>query len=292
MSSVATVSVATVATAHSQKDLYVLLNSLNIWATEKITVYILCDSTIFLWLQTITFTQLEIRTKVALNTYKDISRYIMERTPGKYYKSQWGDLMGEKMNLLDWVFQTENNTFLLDSDICFFAPLPSIPEGTQLALSPHEINRASEIRFGKYNGGFLYTSSKTLAAEWRKATHISRYFEQAALEDLATLYKGSSGGLYEFPLQINYGWWRMFQAEDYPDDQKKKFGFFRGTSNNSGILFDGMPLNSTHTHWYEKSDKVTREFNTVILQKLRLCSTKSPKTAELFRMLQKMVDNQ
>jgi hypothetical protein len=287
--------IATVATCSSQKDLQVLLTSLNIWASEKIRIYILCDSPIFLWLQTCIYARLEIRTKIALDIYNDVSRYTMERTPGMFYKTQWGDLMGEKMNLLDWVFQTEENTFLLDSDICFFGPLPTIPEGTQLALSPHAINRASEIRFGKYNGGFLYTASKTLAEEWRRATQISRYFEQAALEDLATHYKGSSGAFYEFPLQVNYGWWRMFQSDDYPEDQQKKFGFFRygGSENNhSGILFDGEPLNSTHTHWHEKSDKVTRDFNTIILQKLRLCSTKSPKTAELFRMLQKMGGNQ
>ena len=286
------VSIASVATASSLKDLEVLLASLNIWETETVRVYILCDSSVHVWLQSRNYTNLQVKTKVALDDYKDMTRYSMERVKGKTYQTLWGDLMGEKMNLLDWVFETENATFLLDSDICFFGPLPSIPEGTMLGLSPHAINRASEIRFGKYNGGFLYVASKTLAAEWREATKKSRYFEQAALEDLAILYKGYSGGLYEFPLQVNYGWWRMFQGDDYPEEQQKKFGFFRNGAGYSGILFDGLPLNSTHTHWYEKSDRITREFNTVILKNLRLCSTKNQGAAELLRVLQKSVGNQ
>ena len=289
-------SVASVATASSLNDLEVLLASLDIWATETILVYILCDSLVNNWLQSQTYTNLQVKTKVALDDYKDMTRHTMERVKGKTYKTLWGDLMGEKMNLLDWVFETEGATFLLDSDICFFGPLPTttttLPEGTMLGLSPHAINRASEIRFGKYNGGFLYVASKTLAAEWREATHKSRYFEQAALEDLATLYKGFSRGFYEFPLQVNYGWWRMFQGDDYPEEQQKKFGFFRSGVGYSGILFDGQPLNSTHTHWHEKSDKVTREFNTIILKNLRLCSTKNKGAAELLRVLQKFVGNQ
>lgn len=272
--------VATFANKSSQKDLEIFLYSLNLW-NNSLKVYIFCDTEIQEWLHTQKYT-FPILTNLALDKYTTLSRKEMEHTKGTHYQTMWGDLMGEKMNLLDWVFKEEKYVFLLDSDICFTGPLPEIPPGTQLALSPHYINLRSTIRFGKYNGGFLYTSNPNLPQQWREATKRSRYFEQAALEELAILYKTN---LHEFPLQVNYGWWRMFQADEYPEDQQKAFSIFRGDTASSGIRVHGLPLASVHTHFHEKNDQSTKAFNEFIVRLLKLCGTRSVKSAALAKVL-------
>ena len=71
--------------------------------------------------------------------------------------------MQNQMNILNLIFKVdreaaiENGVFLLDSDLCFFAPLPVIQPQIRLALSPHYIDVRSTTLYGNYNGGFVFT---------------------------------------------------------------------------------------------------------------------------------------
>jgi hypothetical protein len=82
---------------------------------------------------------------------------------------------------------------------------------------------------------------------WKAALPTSRFFEQAALEEVA---KAAKDGLYEFDMNHNYGWWRMFQSPNPPTHQKEMFAMNRSVG--AGITVENLPLCSIHTHFTER----------------------------------------
>jgi hypothetical protein len=192
-----------------------------------------------------------IHTRQALNAYKGLSRIQMEKIKGITYTNLWTDFMYEKAAVIEWMCEIQATekpepAWFLDADISHLAPLPSIPSTATVALSPHAIRPQDEAKYGKYNGGFLWFKDATLLPVWRKAGHTARFFEQSALEDIA---KVAGETLYEFPPQVNFGWWRMFQAPCSRQEIQTKFTIFRNDQS-IGIRYDGKPLQSIHTHWF------------------------------------------
>lgn len=218
--------------------------------------------------------KITIHTRRALSAYKGMTRRQMETTKGVTYANLWTDFMYEKAAVLEWIFETQatasaSSAWFLDADISHLAPLPTIPSTAVLALSQHMIRPQDEANYGKYNGGFLWFKDSSLLPAWREAGHTSRFYEQAALETIATL---AGEGLYEFPPQVNFGWWRMQQSITPQCDIQAKFSIFRHEQS-IGIRYDGKPLQSIHTHWFSTTafecvsfrmwfDDFTRKFQT------------------------------
>ena len=255
--------VATIATNHAFQDLRIFLKSLMLWQTAP-TVYLYADKQVATSVKEIGYTG-KIVVKEALNKYSNKTRQEMERTPGSFPgKSLWFEFQMEKLSLLEWVFACEpvsNGTFYLDSDICFLAPLPTIPPNFSVAVSPHMIRPRDEILYGKYNAGFVWVRTLDAVKAWHKACDTSRFFEQAALEVFDSDEWAPTR--YVFPIQENYGWWRMFQGEEHYSVIQRKWSIFRRAIN-SGITVDSMPLGSIHTHWITR-DATTTAFNTFVL---------------------------
>ena len=216
----------------------------------------------------------KVHTRVALDAYKGLTRSDMEARTGTLYDSLFKDYTYEKANVLDWMWESRagiEGVWFLDADICHLAPLPLIPEGKTLALSPHGIRAGDESRYGKYNAGFLWLNDRTLLEAWRAFGFTSRFFEQAALEDLATL---PTTKLYEFPPQVNFGWWRMYQNSLPPADIQGRFGFNRA-DRSIGLRYLEAPVQSFHTHWGQNSS-VTGIFNLWARTYLRRFASHAP----------------
>jgi len=198
-------------------------------------------------------TKLNLRYKTAMDQYKGLKRAQMETMKGIFYDSLFKDYTYEKAAVLDWMFETQATepAWFLDADISHLAPLPLIPDGTELALSQHMIRPASEAKYGKYNAGYMWFKSAALIPKWKILGHSSRFYEQAALEDLANSIPKEA--LYEFPAQVNFGWWRMQQSTTSQRDIQAKFSIFRNDKS-IGIRYDGKPLQSIHTHWYSTTE--------------------------------------
>lgn len=194
-------------------------------------------------------TKLTLYVKPAMDIYKGLNRTQMEKTKGLIYDSLFKDYTYEKAGVLEWMFETQPTkpAWFLDADISHLAPLPIIPETIELALSPHMIRPNDEMKYGKYNAGFMWFKSKSLIASWKALGHTSRFYEQAALEDLAKTLPIDA--LYEFPSQVNFGWWRMQQSTLPQKTIQAKFSIFRGDQS-VGIRYEGKPLQSIHTHWF------------------------------------------
>jgi hypothetical protein len=216
--------------------------------------------------------------KIALDSYTGLNRQQMEKITGSRFKTKWTDFMCEKISAMRWAFeqtQTDEGIWFLDADIMVFDTLPTLPVETDVALAPHFIRTRDEDKFGRYNGGFLWLRNPESLTVWLDATHTSRFFEQAALEVVAT----SAKHLYEIPIQHNFGWWRLWQSNQSSEDIAKRFGYGRNLPG-VGLTFDGKPLASVHTHWYETEDIATSRFNEFI--KTRLQKIKAHKPAAHF----------
>jgi hypothetical protein len=222
--------------------------------------------------------------RTTLDEYKGLNRSLMEAMGGKEYENLWTDFMYEKANVMEWMFSAgAPSAWFLDADITFLAPLPTIPETAKLALSPHYIKPGDEARFGHYNGGFLWMRDPKYLAPWRHAGHTSRFYEQAALEAIGAAAH-SAGELYEFPPQVNFGWWRMYQSVEPPSKLMTKFTIFR-PDNSIGIRYDNQPLQSVHTHWHDASGGAATQFNNFLVMFMRRFSSAHKPLQQFMRAL-------
>lgn len=273
--------VATLATRGSLADLRIFLKTLQLWNPSPPDVFIYQDATIA---NTPLNYKGTVKAKTALESYSGLTRAQMERMPGQY-GSLWAEFMAQKIALLEWVFESEperattEGVFFFDADICFFGPLPVIPPDTTIALSPHMIRKADEARFGEFNGGFLWLCSRAALDRWRAACETSRFFEQAALETFR-----DDRGLYRFPIESNYGWWRLYQGLEPAEERMRQWGI-RRQPNTSGITICGQPLLSVHTHWGPNQSLDVQSFNSFVLSLLKKLASAHAPAKELLRYL-------
>jgi hypothetical protein len=265
--------IATLATNAVKTDLQLFLFTLGLWNRTPPTVYLMCDAAIAAAVPEMGYKG-TIVTKQTLDKYAGLTRAQMERMPSPL-GNLWMELMLEKTNI-EWVFHTGTDqkgtgVYICDSDICFMGPLVDIPPGTKLAVSRHEIREQDEARFGAYNGGMIWLSEVSQLQQWREAAKTSRFFEQAAIEDLVA----ATPGTYQIPRQENYGWWRMWQGVRPSAELAAEWGLHRSPEH-SGITVAGAPLGSIHTHFAEVRDAATHEYNKWIVGWLRRLNSHPP----------------
>lgn len=259
--------IATLATRHAWEDLVVFVGTLTLWNKEVLpTLYISCDTEVATKLPTLSYPG-RIVHRVVLDPYTNLVRGDMERLPSKHgYSNLFFDFVMEKLDLLEWALSTEPSTettglFFFDADICFLGPVPTVPLGYDVALSPHAIREQDELRYGTYNAGFLWIRGRPALELWRTACETSTFYEQVALNCFDTA-PGWQERTYRFPIQHNYGWWRLWQGRRSAAELMAEWSLFRDPSGQSaGIRVAGKPLQSVHTHWQERKDMATAHFN-------------------------------
>jgi hypothetical protein len=262
--------VATLANKHALDDLKLLFKTIEIWNESPPTMYIYCSSDV---LNSMPPYAGKVIPKVTLDAYANYTRAQMENKPSKCgLKNLFHDFTQEKCGLMKWALESLSDedrikgVLFCDADIFWLGPLPMIPIQATLGLSQHGIRKEDEAKFGEYNAGFLWTNDLTMPAAWKKACTTSRFFEQAALEDLADATPEDK--LYLFPEQYNYGWWRIYQNVDPSLSVRdwSQFGWsFRQElcTDDSGILVKDVPLACVHTHW-KTTDAITNLFNNML----------------------------
>lgn len=249
-------------------DLCIFLNTLSLWNETLPPIYCFCTESLQTKLQTeMAHYKGVIYYRCNLQPYVALNRATMEQMPSqKGLRNFFHDFTIEKCDLMKWALESipesekERGVLFCDADIAWFGPLVQIPKGKTLALSPHMIRKRDEAKFGEFNAGFLWTNQLSMPEEWREASMRSRFFEQAALEELADLTFDKH--LYRFDETVNYGWWRMFQS-DSPITSKQAEWTFQSDKSPSGICIHGKPLVCIHTH-FKTDDLITVMFNTFV----------------------------
>ena len=267
--------VCTMATAECADELALFLTSLRQWH-PKVPVFIAASSQLlraadaqrerllhpFLADANISFIP-------SLDQYGPICRSTMETAKGVWYRqSRHTDFMMEKANIIDHALHVgRTNALFADCDVTFLAPLPVQPTSAVVGLSAHGIRGLDERLFGRYNGGYVYVADPAVTFLWRSFAHSSRYFDQAALEDVARAVVSEQGAaaLHEFPRQVNYGYWRMFQSDASVKDEVERFGVDK-----TGLTYLSEPLRSVHTHFAMPSgSRTVPVFNRLVVRWLQ-----------------------
>ena len=261
------VSIATISTGlDATKDLILLIKSIELFESSKPTLYIASDDSTKPLIEAIKYKG-TIKIHSIMNDFVGMNRKMMEATKGKRFPTMFHDYTAMKLDILKIALEDcKEPVYFLDSDICLLAPLPILPSTIKLGLSPHYIREKDESLYGRYNAGFLYISDISLLEVWKSAIYGSRFFEQAALEDVAKHVQTMNPEfLFEFPENHNFGWWRMYQSFKTPAEQIGRFGINRKVG--AGITLDNLPLYSIHTHFTERTS-TTEAFNTFIISQL------------------------
>ncbi len=260
------VSVATICTGNEAfKDLLLMIKSIELFEPSKPTIYIATDDVTKPLIDSVKYRGI-LKIFSIMNEFSGQTRKMMEASHGKKYPSMFHDYTAMKLDILKIAMdETKQPVYFLDCDICLLAPLPTseLSSTIRVGLSPHNIKERDEYLYGRYNAGYMYIADPTLLDIWRSAIYGSRFFEQAALEDIAKAVKPSE--LYEFSDHHNFGWWRMYQSSNTPAEQLARFGINRKVG--AGLILDDKPLCSIHTHFTERSSS-TEAFNLFIISQL------------------------
>lgn len=207
-----------------------------------------------------------------LDAYGTIARTSMERQKGVLYPTRHCDFMMEKATIMEHAMMEEElkgsigerpMVLFLDCDVCTLQPWPAAPASCSLLLSHHRIRQSDESAFGVYNGGVVGIRDPLALYQWKKLTRVSRYFDQASLEDVDDwcVQRDGSSVCYYGP-HVNYGYWRMFQhVDDVPHHKDRsdvilhtelpKFSLATSSHGDECLLmYEGQPLQSVHTHFF------------------------------------------
>ena len=169
----------------------------------------------------------------------------------------WTEFQMMKARVIEFALHTERDTLLLDSDIIITGEICNIDDTKDLGVSPQFIRQEFIDKTGYYNGGMLWTKNKDLPADWIKFAETSRYFDQAAIEDLVSKYSH-----FEFDETYNVQCWRLTLSNEPADEIANHFS---AKSKTGLIYYKQLPIKFIHTHF---NDGRFDDFNNIIIHNL------------------------
>lgn len=193
--------------------------------------------------------RLELHFVVELDEYTELNRNEMVK------RGIWTRFQMFKARSVECALERASDTLFIDCDTIVLDKFDDIDATKQLGISPQFIQKKNVDETGYYNGGFLWTNQTSLPTQWRKYSQTSRYFDQAAIEDLAREYP-----YFEFGENYNLQAWRFILGVE---PAGKLASYIRAEKGK--IMYKDAPLKFIHTHF---SDGRFSMFNKFMIQKL------------------------
>lgn len=193
--------------------------------------------------------KLKLKLFVTLDKYSGKNRAMMER------ENIFKEFLLNKAEIMKIALKECSDTMLLDCDIVFFKPINCIDKTKYVGLSPHYIKKENTDEVGYYNIGIMWTKNIEVVNDWIEFTKVSRYFEQASLEDLAKKYSYQT-----FDENINLMPWRLLLT-DNPQQIINNINIKK-----NDLYYKDKPLIFVHTHFLDVRFK---QFNNIIINALR-----------------------
>lgn len=191
------------------------------------------------------FPNLHIDFLVLLDTYTNMDRKSMT-------SEQWNTFQSFKGHTMIHAITRYEDTLFLDADIFLLDRIliPKRLSNVTLGVSPHYIQKESRVckSYGYYNGGLLYASDISIPKKWIEFSASSRYFDQAAIEDLVIAYP-----YFEFPEHTNIGLFRFTHA-------KNPITSLHACPRTHRIMYKDQPATCVHTHFGRSGYKTLNAF--------------------------------
>jgi hypothetical protein len=169
---------------------------------------------------------------INLDNYSGKNRAQMEK------ENIFGEFLMAKANVIEEAVKKYGDSMMLDTDMIILNKL-YVNKEKDIGVSPHYIVKKDTDIYGYYNSGLIWSKKIEMGEDWKQFNKTSRFFEQAAVEDLVKKYS-----YFEFDKSYNFSWWRVGQAEETPQQVIDHLSV-----KNNRIYFDKMPLKIVHTHF-------------------------------------------
>ena len=243
-------SFCTIATYSCAFELVGLLLSLSIYHKNS-WVHIMCDDATKEYITNMTPTpELKIKWHIELNEFTHLNRAQMESM------GLFKQFLNSKAKVMLYALTKHSDVLFLDSDIILTNPIEGINKNMMLGVSKQYITQKELDETGYYNAGMIWTKSAKVCEDWIKYTETSRYFEQAAIEDLVHKYSN-----FKFGEEYNVQCWRYHLNPDPYPFENNLFSSYRP----SQLLYKNKPLRCVHTHL---RDNRFSKFNNLIMSHL------------------------
>ena len=195
-------SIATVSTIEMYKELLLFLKSLRRFH-PTIPVYIITSCTV----------KSKLQKDNLIDAYTTIVDTIKDNMDVKHenvadYKTE---RVIQKTASIHSALDNHKNVLFADCDQFFIAPISfQVPENKEIGISRHMIMKSVEQSTGLYNSGFVFTTTRKLCKRWIEIQQLKNFkFEQLCIQEIAKEFS-----FFEFPIQYNFGWWRISFAKD------------------------------------------------------------------------------
>ena len=244
-------SFATLATKSCAFELVGLLLSLSLFH-PRAKIFIMCDSVTKKKISEMTpQPNLKIIWEVALNKYTDLNRNLMEQ------QGIFTDFLASKSKIMLRALKESKDVLFLDSDIIVMNTLKGVKDKRKLGVSRQFVNDKILRETGEFNAGMIWTNSVDVCRDWIKYSKSSRYFEQAAIENLVEKYS-----YFEFGEEYNVQCWRYYLN---PNPETEPFEKNISIGPDNMLLYKNEPFRCIHTHL--RDDRFTA-FNSLIISYL------------------------
>jgi hypothetical protein len=234
-------SFCTIVTKQCKNDIKILLKSLSIYHTKS-PIYIMTDSETKKFIKELNLdSKLIIKIKNNLDKYSSYNRQEMNNL------NIWTEFQMKKAEVIFYALEYESDTLFLDSDILILGKIDCIDKTKNLGVSPHYIKKEETDKYGYYNGGVLWTNKKNVSDKWIHYANNSRYYDQAAIEDLINDKEYTH---FIFGEEYNIGYWRLYKSMEEPN---KILTYFNYDPINKKIYYKNKEIKFVHTHFTARS---------------------------------------
>ena len=244
-------SFCTICTGKYKEELYCLLLTLSIHHSGE-KIYILCDKEIKQYLQTV-----EPQPRLVIKIYPTLNRYSLIGKKDMIKMGLWCDFQLMKIDIMKHAIEKSGDTLYLDSDNVILDRITDIDKSKKIGFSRQYLHVEKTNEIGEYNGGMVWCKDKQMLDKWVEYTKISRYFDQAALEDV---YEDYEKDCFLFSENYNIQDLRFSYPIDSEERVCSKFKVER-----KRLLYDKKPVKNIHMRFLENLTPI----NNFILLKLR-----------------------
>lgn len=238
-------SYATLCTARCAHELFLLLHSIE-HIQPGACIYVMSDKGTRTYIERSSplITQLEINwiTNQDMELFSRMTRQQMSNWKTKKGTNLWSEFQMMKAKILRKGIQQKGDCLFVDCDMLFLN-LPNVDTSKQLGVTDHYNTAELTAKYGRFNGGMLWSNQESVCDKWYEITMTkSRFYDQASIEDLYEIYDS-----YVMGPQYNFQYYRFTQTPNQSRDQVMKR--FSVSPKDRQILFDNIPLISIHTHF-------------------------------------------